>query len=202
MKLMNRDTYLEGVNKIVAEVNKVEKEKDSKSPYPVMVKVDTAKEDKDGVLAVILTLKAGTDTTKKVAIYIIESYHRLETIVINNRTCKVLFQNNTMNSPQISLNYLNGILLNEIEFCKKLKTYHKKKPAGKKPFNKGAKSGGFQKKPGTYQKKPYGSQQNGNRSYQKKQGSGGYKPSYNKNTKPCSSYGSTVIRTKNEQSYK
>jgi len=149
MKLINKDKFVDGVKAIINDVNIEETGNEEKVKYMAKITVDEAK-DKDGVLGVIITLKKVGKTNReyKVPIYVIESYHKVETLIINNRTCKVLFENSTINSSDIALSYLKGILLNEIGFIRKVeatvasKTKRNFKPRNNRPDNK---KGGYNK---------------------------------------------------------
>jgi len=178
MKLINKDKFVNGVKEVVNGVNIEETGNEEKVKYAVKMVVDEAK-DKDGVLGVILTIKKVGKTNKeyKVPIYVIESYHKVETLIINNRTCKVLFENSTINSSEIALSYLKGILLNEIGFIRKVeatvasktkrnfKSRNTNRPDGNRPDNKkGGYNKGYNKsKPGY--NKSYGNNNSKPRTY-------------------------------------
>jgi hypothetical protein len=159
MKLMNKDAWVEKLNDLMKVLNTHEKLK-------ITTEINDKKEESAGSFSVIFRVshkdeKAGKKDTK-IALYVFENHQAITTFIINGRNLSLLFENSTMNSPDISLHYLKDILLNEMEWFAKAEEEAKKKKAeaykkkfqGKRKFdnhNSGKKYGN-----GGQRKKPYG----------------------------------------------
>lgn len=136
MKLMNKATYSDSLKEVVNEF------KNDTKDFLVNFKIDDSKEESGGKLGIVFTIKKadakGQPREYKVAMYIFEAHKSITTFIINGRTLQLLFENSTINSPDIALTYLKEILLNEVKFARELEETIKKQKeeSAKKKFEK------------------------------------------------------------------
>lgn len=197
MKMMNTEEYVGKIDKLLKKVA------EKHTVYSIRHKADTTKEA-DGQLQFIFTIK-NKEMKKapeyKLPLYIFEGRKHITAFIISARTLKLLFENSTMDSPNVALHYLEGILDAEITWIKDLEEQVKKQheaaakkraakmnKGGKKPFNKGkAPQKGGKPFTGNGSKKPY----------QKPSGKGASKK-FGNNSRPMNNSGKP-IRTFNNK---
>ena len=192
MKMMNTEEYIGKIDELLKKVAE-------KHPaYSIRQKSDITKEA-DGQLQFIFTIK-NKEMKKapeyKLPLYIFEGRKHITAFIISARTLKLLFENSTMDSPNVALHYLEGILDAEIAWIKDLEEQVKKQQeaaakkraakmnkGGKKPFNKGNKAPQKGGKPytGNGSKKPY----------QKPSGKGASKK-FGNNSRPMNNSGKSI----------
>lgn len=124
MKLMNKDEFVTSLKELMTKLEKNEKD------YTISFKTDAGHEEKNGTLTFTFTVKNKKELRAKeykIALYIFENKKTITTFIINGRTLTLLFENSTINSPNISLHYLEDILLNEVKWGRELEEELKKK---------------------------------------------------------------------------
>ena len=192
MKMMNTDEFVEKLKSLLAKVSEKE------TAYEFSKSVDRAGEE-NGKLQIVFTIKNKENKKAKefkLPMYIFEGRKHLTTFVISARTLKLLFENSTMDSPEIALHYLEDILYNEVKWIKEVEeTIKKQKEAaskkraarskgGKKPFRKGEKpSGNFKGKPYNGGKRPAGKPSGKGASRRFGNSNGGGNKNYNTSSK-------------------
>lgn len=129
MKLMNREEFEKCTTEMIAELNKEETE------YIITVKSNYKREESSGVISFVFSCRKKKmhkgDTPSSIGLYISESKRCINTFIVNGRTMDLLFENSTINSPQIALHYLKDILLSEVKFVKNLDALMQKSMASK-----------------------------------------------------------------------
>lgn len=155
MKLMDKAKHVEALKALTKELGEEVKD------YTIKFKMDDSREEKTGSLTTIFTIKHKTNKKAKefkIAIYIFESRKSITTFIVNGRTLTLLFENSTINSPDIALHYLRDILLNEVAWVRNLEEIVKKQKdeAAKKRGNKKPQNGSNRGKRPHTSKKPSG----------------------------------------------
>ena len=158
MKLMDKAKHVEALKALTKELGEEVKD------YTIKFKMDDSREEKTGSLTTIFTIKHKTNKKAKefkIALYIFESRKSITTFIVNGRTLTLLFENSTINSPDIALHYLKDILLNEVSWVRNLEEIVKKQKdeAAKKRGNKKPQNGSNKGKRPQTSKKPSGNKQ-------------------------------------------
>lgn len=132
MNILDLEKFKEDVNKVIENQIKVSDHVTS------TLELNDKKEENGSVYFKIVLKKDKNE--KKIALYIFERKNGITTFIINGDTMDLLFENATIQSPQISLAYLDSIIKSDVTWLKNTKP--KKAPAkknfkgGKKPYNK------------------------------------------------------------------
>ena len=124
MKLMNKDEFVASLKELMTKLGKSEKD------YTISFKTDASHEEENGTLSFTFNVKNKKEPKAKeykIALYIFENKKTITTFIVNGRTLTLLFENSTINSPNISLYYLEDILLNEVKWVRNLEEDLKKK---------------------------------------------------------------------------
>ena len=194
MKLMNKDEYIVNLTNLVKKITETVKD------YTIHFKTDDSREDKNGSLTFTFAIKNSQDTKAKeykIALYIFEGRKSITSFIVNGRTLNLLFENSTMNSPDVALHYLNDILESEIKWVRGVEeTVRKQKDAARKKRNDSRKTtsrkvdynkNGSGKRPsnGNYNRKP------SNNSYSKNNNRRSYSSSVNISTIKNHTYSKT-----------
>lgn len=187
MKLMNTEETTKKINEVIADAQTT---MNSIHTISVTLEPNVEKDNNGTVFYKFHVKKKGLKTEKSFALYFFERKNGISTFLVNGETLDLLFENSTMNSPEIVMSYLKKVLEGDIKWLLATKEKPQKKPYAKKPYQKSA--GGY-KKP--YPNKPYrkdGNSSNSSRpakrydangkpipgaSTYKKPGSGYHKPS-------------------------
>lgn len=133
MKILNTEVFIEQLKKVIS---------DAVGTKKITSTLDT-KNDKEsnGSLYFVVILKKDKNE-KKIGLYIFERKNGITTFIVNGETLELLFENATINSPQISLTYLKSIIESDIKWLEDTKPPKKKN----NPRNKFSKNtGGFSK---------------------------------------------------------
>lgn len=125
MKLMDKEKFMKELQELCTEVKKTD------TSYNVSMKVDDSREEKCGSLTFVFSIKKKAPKSKeyKISMYIFESCRTISTFIINGRTLGLLFENSTMNSPEVALHYLKDILIGEIKWILNIEDMQMKKKA-------------------------------------------------------------------------
>ena len=179
---MNTEEFINSLNELLKKVSEKE------TGFNFYHKVDRA-DEADGKLFILIRFKNKENKKAKeykLPMYIFEGRKHLTTAIISSRTFKILFENSSMDSPNIGLHYLETILDKELTWVKNLEEEIKKQheAAAKKrsaKVNKGGKKP-YQNKGGKF--KGNNSQSGAKKPYQKPSGKGASKKFGNNNNRP------------------
>lgn len=167
MKLMNTQDYIKSLKELVTELGK------EASDYAISFRPETSKEENGALTFVFVIRNKKSDRSKeyKIALYIFENKKTVTSFIINGRTLNMLFENSTINSPNVALHYLRDILLSEVKWIRDLEETVRKQEeerkkkrmanrgnSGKKPYNNRGGQKNFRQQSG---KKNYNGNRNG-----------------------------------------
>lgn len=136
--LPEKENYFEKLKNLTKKIN--EETKELKPKCTIDVDLDDSREETSQCLQFVFTVKTVTKQPRvySIGMYLLQNKQGVETIIVNGRTGKLLFENCTINSPEIAIHYLNDILLNEVKWVANLegKLYDKKKTNNKRKYQK------------------------------------------------------------------
>lgn len=180
MKIVNKDEFTKAMKDLVDELNQ------SAKNSQISVRLEDKKEGNNTIWYMVNLKPTYADIAKEkywIGVYLFEANSGVNTFVVNGRRGELLFENKTVNAPEISLCYIKQILINEDEFIGKRAVAVKKLREAKKAKKAGNHTNGQKKKFNNNQKHYQKSGTKTYRSYGKSTGAGnGVKKSFIKKT--------------------
>lgn len=152
MKLMNADKTIQKIMDILDEIKLRPEYKDAtdsngnKIKFGFVTSVHREKEA-DGNFHIVIELRRDGVREKKVlVIYFVEHLHGITTLMLNGLLHNVVFENSTMNSPDIVLTYLPEAILSDVKILAEKEFTETKKWKERRTGYRARKTGDIRKK--------------------------------------------------------